>query len=385
MQPRLSDGPAASQSTIAEQHRQPVRARHRHRRRRPTLRISVALLLVIGVLAFPLASVARLRDLIPPIGFKVEGKWEYAARGTTFQDVVRRFELQPKAGSLLDVEGKVLAHGAYPGAILLDGEPETGDPMLGEADEISVVDANDHVESIVRVVIDIPGGKPGNPQFYLGTTPGEQVIQKGKLSGKIVSSVFRPSGPTNTPLSVALTFDDGPWPNSTAKFLALLKKFHVKATFFVIGYLAQRYPDLVRAEVKAGMAIGNHSWDHPNTPFRDLSRKRIHSEIAKTKAYLASAGVDTSVFRPPGGSYSNAVIKAAERLDSRLVIWAVDPKDWRHGRTTKQIVKAVLSAVRPGSIILMHDGGGDRSATLAALPRIIKGIRKMGLGFLPLG
>jgi peptidoglycan/xylan/chitin deacetylase (PgdA/CDA1 family) len=63
----------------------------------------------------------------------------------------------------------------------------------------------------------------------------------------------------------------------------------------------------------------------------------------------------------------------------------VDPKDWEHGRTTNQIVRAVLRAVRPGSIILLHDGGGDRSATLAALPRIIRGIRRMGLGFLPLG
>jgi peptidoglycan/xylan/chitin deacetylase (PgdA/CDA1 family) len=94
--------------------------------------------------------------------------------------------------------------------------------------------------------------------------------------------------------------------------------------------------------------------------------------------------VDTSIFRPPGGSYSEAVIQAAEKLKSRLVMWAIDPRDWAPGRTVDEIVKGVLSQVRPGSIILLHDGGGNRSATIAALPKIIRGIRKMGLGFLPI-
>jgi peptidoglycan/xylan/chitin deacetylase (PgdA/CDA1 family) len=383
MQTRTPDRPAID-GTIPEEETPALRVRRRRRARYRHLRATVAGLLAMGMLAFPLLSVTRLRDLIPPIGFKLEGKWQYAARGTTFQQVVARFGLKPKDGSLLDAEGKVLRRRAYPGAIILNGEEETGDPVLTEADEISVVNGKDHVERLVRVVINIPGGKPGNPQFYLGTTPGRQVIQKGEISGKIVSSVFQPSGPTTTPLNVALTFDDGPWPNQTSRFLAVLKKFKVKATFFVVGYLAQRYPDLVRAEVKAGMTIGNHSWDHPNTPFRDFSAAKIRDEIARTRRYLASINVDTSVFRPPGGSYSDAVIREAGKLDERVVIWAVDPKDWWHGRTTDQIVQAVLSQVRPGSIILMHDGGGDRSATLAALPRIIRGIRRMGLGFLPL-
>jgi peptidoglycan/xylan/chitin deacetylase (PgdA/CDA1 family) len=384
MKTRVPDRPAV-EGTIPEDQVLAAPARRRRRRRYRRIRNSVVLLTALGVLAFPLLSVARLHDLIPPIGFKLEGKWEYTARGTTFQQVVGRFGLTPKDGSLLDVEGNVLERAAYPGALKLNGEPEAGDPVLSEADEISVVNGKDHVEPLVRVVTKIPGGKPGNPQFYLGTTPGRQVIQKGEISGKVVSSVFQPTGPTNTPLNVALTFDDGPWPNQTSKFLAVLKKFKVKATFFVIGYLAQRYPDIIRAEDSAGMTIGNHSWDHPNTPFRDLPRKQIREEIAKTRRYLASVGVETPVFRPPGGSYSDPVIRTAGRFDERVVIWAVDPKDWEHGRTTNQIVRAVLSAVRPGSIILLHDGGGDRSATLAALPRIIRGIRRMGLGFLPLG
>jgi peptidoglycan/xylan/chitin deacetylase (PgdA/CDA1 family) len=280
------------------------------------------------------------------------------------------------------VNSKILKPGIYPGHVLLNGDVPAADGPLHEGDEITVRDGKDHVEEIVTDVIHIPGGKVTNPQFHLGSVPGDQIIRKGKVSGDIVSSVFQPTGPGARPNSVALTFDDGPWPTQTEQFLAVLKKFKVKATFFVVGYLAERYPDIIRAEIRAGMEIGDHSWDHPTSPpFGSLSAKRIRDEIRRTRTVLAGYGVDTSVFRPPGGSYSDAVMRSAERFGMRIIIWSIDPKDWKPGRTTAGIVKAVLSQVHPGSIILMHDGGGNRAATLAALPKIIKGIRKMGLSF----
>src|SRR5439155_22919170 len=96
-----------------------------------------------------------------------------------------------------------------------------------------------------------------------------------------------PCGRPIRPPAVALTFDDGPWPNSTTKVLAVLKRLHVKATFFVIGYLVERYPEIVRAELRAGMAIGDHSWDHPTSPpFTRLSPRRAKLEMAKVKWLL---------------------------------------------------------------------------------------------------
>ena len=90
-------------------------------------------------------------------------------------------------------------------------------------------------------------------------------------------------------------------------------------------------------------------------------------------------GAQPRLFRPPGGSTSPRLVAAAAALDQRVVLWSVDPADWRRGNPAKEIVKRVLAAVRPGSIVILHDGGGDRSATLAALPAIVRGIRRRGL------
>jgi peptidoglycan/xylan/chitin deacetylase (PgdA/CDA1 family) len=381
MQSRLLDRPAIQTTNPGAETIAPL-TRRRRRRRRRRLRASVALLLAMGVLAFPIVSVTHLRDLAPWVGFKVEGKWQYGPPGTTFLAIVKRFGLHSTDGSLLDVGGRVLKAGVYPGKIVLNGTVPEADLRLVEGDQIAVRNGKDHVEPIVREIVHVPAGKTTNPQFYLGTTPGDQIIEKGKFSGQVVSSVFRPAGSSKRPNAVALTFDDGPWPNQTLQFLAVLKKFKVKATFFMVGYLAERYPDLVRAEIRAGMEIGDHSWDHPNSPpFGTLPPAKISDEIGRTRKLLAGYGILTPIFRPPGGSYSDAVLKSADSFGMRVVIWSVDPKDWQPGQTTAAIVKSVLSHVRPGSIILLHDGGGDRSATLAALPRIIKGIMKMGLSF----
>jgi len=90
---------------------------------------------------------------------------------------------------------------------------------------------------------------------------------------------------------------------------------------------------------------------------------------------LSLAGVRPTLFRPPGGSYGAVTLDVARSLGLRVVLWSVDPADWTPGISSKAIVHRVLSNVGPGSIVLLHDGGGDRSATLAALPAIIKGIR----------
>jgi peptidoglycan/xylan/chitin deacetylase (PgdA/CDA1 family) len=93
---------------------------------------------------------------------------------------------------------------------------------------------------------------------------------------------------------------------------------------------------------------------------------------------LAGLGPAPTLFRPPGGSFSPYVVEAAGSYGERIVLWSVDPMDWRLGATAAQIAQRVLGAVRPGSIVILHDGGGDRRATVRALPRIIRGIRSKG-------
>ena len=179
---------------------------------------------------------------------------------------------------------------------------------------------------------------------------------------------------------MALTFDDGPSPQFTPGILSVLRKLHVHATFFLVGYLAQAYPDLVRRELRFGMTVGNHTYNHPEVPpFDQLPGRLLADEIGIGSEILSRLGVHPGLFRPPGGSTSPTVVRAAAAVGERVVLWSVDPTDWQPGTSKRQIVRRVLAAVRPGSIVILHDGGGDRSATLAALPAIIRGIRQRGL------
>jgi peptidoglycan-N-acetylglucosamine deacetylase len=215
------------------------------------------------------------------------------------------------------------------------------------------------------------------PQFRLIKTPGVEVTVRGAVSHELVWHRYesRP-GPQRVERAVALTFDDGPWPGSTLKILAVLRRFHVKATFFAIGFQADAYPDLIRAEHRAGMTVGNHTYNHPEVPpFDQLPRQLLDAEIQLGAKSLLRGGVVTRLLRPPAGSTSTAVVRAAQAANERVVLWSVDPTDWVAGRTAAQIRQSVLQAVQPGSIVDLHDGGGDRSATIRALPGIIKGIR----------
>jgi peptidoglycan/xylan/chitin deacetylase (PgdA/CDA1 family) len=127
------------------------------------------------------------------------------------------------------------------------------------------------------------------------------------------------------------------------------------------------------------MKIGNHTYNHPEVPpFAQLPAQLVRDEIALGARSLTRLGITPRLLRPPAGSYSPAIVRAAAALGERVVLWSVDPADWT-GISAQQISARVLNAVRPGSIVILHDGGGDRSATVDALPAIIRGIRHKGL------
>ena len=345
--------------------------------------VGLRALVVLAALAIPLVIASELGDVPPPIEIFVRMHPQFVERGTTFGEAVRAFHVHATSGDLLDVNGEVLQRLAFPGRVLLNGQEVPRSRVLRERDRIWLDNQHDRREAIVRTVTQLRDRRPTDPQFYLGAAHGELVVTTGRVSGKIVSSVFLPTGPIKMPKAVALTFDDGPNPTYTPRILAILKRMHVHATFFTIGYLVERYPDLVRREKRAGMIVANHTWDHPNSPpFRNLPEKRIHNEMAVANTALQQRGVTPHLFRPPGGSYSPEVVETARRLHLRVVLWSVDPEDWRTGITSKQIVANVLSNVRRGAIVLLHDGGGDQTATVRALPDIIKGLRKRHLRIL---
>ena len=298
--------------------------------------------------------------------------------GLTVEQALGRLGLPAMAGDLLAVDHSVLRKGAYPSRVLVNGQPAPAIRRLRRGDRVTVARGRTRIEPAVRVIRQLAASRPGNPIRSLPTGPTWVVLDRGKLSDRVVPVAFRPAAGATGPLAVALTFDDGPWPHTTAQILAILVQRQAPATFFVVGRQVQRYPDLVRQEVAAGMAVGSHSYGHPQ-PFDRLPVARIRDEIAHGRRTLVPLEVRPVGFRPPGGATTSTVMAAAQELGDRTVLWSVDPADWQPGVTADQLVWRVLAGARPGAIVLLHDGGGDRSATVAALPAIIDGLHRLGL------
>ena len=191
------------------------------------------------------------------------------------------------------------------------------------------------------------------------------------------------------PTQVSITFDDGPDPKWTPQVLDLLKAAKIKAAFFLVGVNAERYPDLVRRIVAEGHEIGNHTYYHPN--LGACWPEHIRLELNATQLLLETiTGRTTTLFRPPyaadtspSGINELLPLKIAQDLNYLVVLENIDPQDWsRPG--TDVIVNRVKQQRRDGNIILLHDGGGDRSETVAALPQILDYLHTRGDTVVPL-
>ena len=187
-----------------------------------------------------------------------------------------------------------------------------------------------------------------------------------------------------TPRSVALTFDDGPNPDATPAILDALAECGVKATFFVLGRHAERWPDLVRRAAVEGHAIGNHGFYHRKLQFK--SPHYVREDLTRgTRAIEQAAGVHPGLFRAPHGFRSPWVTAIARSLGQRTVGWSLGV--WDSDRPgVDAIVQRTLEGARPGSILLLHDGdgydpAGDRMQTARAVPQIVDRLLQQGYRF----
>lgn len=152
---------------------------------------------------------------------------------------------------------------------------------------------------------------------------------------------------------VALTYDDGPHYQSTPKLLEVLRQKQVKATMFVTGMHVERHPELVAQMVADGHEIASHGYSHK---FLAKEPPQVRSEeIARTEAVITSIAPKPVLFRPPGGSYNDAITAELKSRGYTTVLWSVDPRDWSVP-PVGEVVNAVMKGVKPGSIIIMHDG-----------------------------
>jgi peptidoglycan/xylan/chitin deacetylase (PgdA/CDA1 family)/cellulose synthase/poly-beta-1,6-N-acetylglucosamine synthase-like glycosyltransferase len=178
-------------------------------------------------------------------------------------------------------------------------------------------------------------------------------------------------GTPNKP-EVALTFDDGPGPY-TPEILAVLRRLHVPATFFVIGQQVHYYGKFLSSELVQQVVIGDHTLTHPYLSRLTAAGQRgqIQGQVGAVEACGAPY---PHLFRPPYGAFNKTTLRLLKRAGMLMVLWSVDTKDWKLPGVNA-IVHNALATAGPGSIILMHDGDSNRGETVAALPRIIAGLR----------
>lgn len=166
---------------------------------------------------------------------------------------------------------------------------------------------------------------------------------------------------------VALTFDDGPDPKWTPRVLEMLRRYHIKATFCVVGVNVDKHPELIRMIVADGHTICNHTYYH-DADLGYLEPDQIRDNLKRTNRAIqrAAPGTKISYYRQPGGNWTPAVIEVAKKLGMSSLHWRVDPQDWLVQRSNS-IARSVSAGTTTGSIVLLHDGGGDRTATVDAM------------------
>ena len=223
---------------------------------------------------------------------------------------------------------------------------------------------------------------PIHPETYLAlhSVKGVSTHTPTRIPTAIPTQLNYPLFNGNTRIrEIALTFDDGPNPYYTPQVLAILQQFGVKATFFDVGYLVADYPNIVRQEYHQGNIVGNHSWSHPELTY--FSEQGIKSQLTSTTNIIqATIGVKPSFFRPPYGAINNTVLAQARNLHYTTVMWDGSSEDWNLPGVNV-IVSKTLYYARNGAILLLHDGGGNRAETVAALPIIINDLKSRGFRF----
>jgi len=217
-----------------------------------------------------------------------------------------------------------------------------------------------------------PSAKPTSPSVKPSSAPAESSPVVGETPSHapdhIACTVERVESKGEK--VIFFTFDDGPDPRWTPQILQVLAENDAHATFFELGSATKEHPELVQQVLAAGHTIGNHTYDHRELPALDDAEAR--QELV--------TGPASRCFRPPYGAVNHDVRDIATELGQAVVLWHVDPRDWERPGTD-EIVDDILEGAAPGAIILLHDGGGDRSQTVEAVARALPELAKQGYEF----
>ena len=363
--------------------------------RPPILKIVIAVALVVAVVL-----IVRMCSAATPINVTVNGT-SYELRGSkTMQTAIKASGLPINPGDFISLNGNILEKSAGdPFAATVNGT-ETADPnyALRDGDTITLTDGKDIVEDYDSEDTPIPFGTSfagvGAVHKFESGTEGVLETRTGKVSGETVEK--QKVAPTDTVCReynlntgankvVAFTFDDGPSEEHTAEILNILKENDAKATFFCIGTEVESYPALVQREYDEGHQVCTHSYDHADpvggTDIGLMDSKGQINEIERGMKTITDVlgGEASRVVRMPGGNLNEAMVSNLLPYVDYEIGWNIDTEDWTLPGE-EEIYQAMIG-VEPGEIILCHDGGGDRSQTVAALRRALPYLKSKGFSF----
>jgi len=327
----------------------------------------------------------------------------------TIQTCVDRNYADPNAGDFVAVDGTVISTGAGDAfEATMDGQEVTDakSTHLHKDAVIEITDGNDVEEDSTQETQTIPYGTSGqdidsSTTYYIGPIhvysdgeDGEQVVKTGQVSGITVTEVTKEAvdegyhcytADVGSDKVIALTFDDGP-SEYTTQILDVLDQYDAKATFFNVGENIEEYPEITKRAYQSGHQIGTHTYDHArsatNFNLASMSYDDQINEVEQGFSVIDSTvGTEVSrVMRAPGGYYYGDLIYNLHPYVTAEIGWNVDTQDWATPGVDS-IVQQIESA-QPGYVVLMHDGGGDRSQTVEALQTALPYMVQQGYSFI---
>jgi peptidoglycan/xylan/chitin deacetylase (PgdA/CDA1 family) len=298
--------------------------------------------------------------------------------------------MERSVGDLVDVDGVIVSRGAgWKARAALNGRVVPTASLLSHGDRLEAVAALDRTERLETEVVEViladqVEGKGEYTTVRAVGVAGKKLIVRGAKSGKIVSirnlSEARPFMIARTAEKpdkpIALTFDDGPTPPYTNQITEILSDLYGTGTFFVLGSQAALFSRTVQDLDAAGFQVANHTYSHNRLDGADEATV-IRELDAASATVVPLTGKPMQWFRPPYGYVSDSLRVMAARRGYHTVRWHIDSRDW-DGLSPEAIAERVLAEARPGAIVLLHDGGGDRTNTVKALPHIIKELYERG-------
>ncbi len=307
-------------------------------------------------------------------------------RGTTVGDLIDEGYAAPMAGNLLAIDGNVLQTGGgaeYSG--MINGE-ENNDRTteVHKEDVITINNGGDITEDVTVEQVEIApttvSGGSGSLHVFLEGEPGIVNRKTGVVSGitqdetvkEVVNAGYVKFNADPEQKVIALTFDDGPWPSSTSQILDILDQYGAKATFFTIGNQVSDNADVVKRAKEAGHQVATHTWDHASGSGQTVNLGYMTAEEQIQEVEKGFGVLDdlfgekvSRVFRAPGGNFSGDTVTNLEPYVTAEIGWNIDTDDWQ--RPGVDAIVSQIESASSGNVILMHDGGGDRSQTVEAL------------------